>query len=238
MEKILTILEVSQKQNYVFESRKLKENMQRSANISRVTSSAFFTETCPRDFDAERNMVYSGGGHTVVQFDTAEEADRFARAVTTRVLKEYPGMELFVKHHPYDDTVTPGKNLNALSAKLEEKKAKREHAFRIHALGIEKPAQIPASAAELIDYTPPAGWAAVNPVDLEDNEEHFLAVVHIDGNAMGKRVQAIYDKCQNDWDACVHLLNQFSTEIDLHYAQAFDRMAADLARALDPVSKT
>ena len=235
MEKILMILEVSQKQHYIFEPRGLKENMQRSANIARVTSSAFFQETCPKDYDPNWHMVYSGGGHTVLQFDTQEEATRFAKAVTTRVLQEYPGMELFVQQHPYDPARTPGDNLNELSRKLEIKKSRREHSFRTYGLGIEKPADLTDPRPVPNDYTPPSGWKAVNPLDVKDDSEHFLAVVHIDGNAMGKRVQKIYEACQHDWSTCVRLLNQFSTEIDQHYAMAFDEMAADLANYLEPL---
>ena len=42
MEQTLVILEVSRKQDYIFSSKKLRENAQRSAQISYVTSSAFF----------------------------------------------------------------------------------------------------------------------------------------------------------------------------------------------------
>lgn len=235
MEKILMILEVSRKQNYIFEPRKLRDNMHRSANIAHVTSSRFFQEVCPEGYDADRNMVYSGGGHTVVQFDTKAEADYFARAVTTRVLQNYHGMELFVQQHPYDDHMTPGENLNELSRKLEKKKSRRDHAFRISAVGIEGPGDTSRSVTEPNDYTPPPGWKPIQLLDGQDDDDHFLAVVHIDGNAMGTRVQAIYDQCRNDWNACVRLLNQFSSEIDQHYAQAFDEMATDLAHALEPV---
>ena len=61
MQRILMILEVSQKQNYIFASRLLKENMQRSANIARATSSEYFAQVCPGDYDPQANLVYSGG---------------------------------------------------------------------------------------------------------------------------------------------------------------------------------
>lgn len=233
MQRQLAILEVSQKQAYIFASRALKENMQRSADIARVTGSDFFEETCPRDFDRRVNLVYSGGGHTVVQFFTKEEADTFAKAVTTRVLREYPGMELFVQQHEYVFSQTPGWNLNELSRKLEIKKARRRASFRTHALGVERPEGAPLTDSVPANFKVPSGWKPTNQLEIIDKDDNFLAVVHVDGNSMGKRVQNIYDKCSQSWDQCVKLLQQFSEEIDQDFERAFDEMAEDLARALE-----
>ena len=45
MGKVLTILEVSRKQEYIFASKKLRENAERSQDIADLTSSTFFMET-------------------------------------------------------------------------------------------------------------------------------------------------------------------------------------------------
>ena len=233
MQKHVMILEVSQKQNYIFASRKLKENIQRSDDIAWVTSSAFFEETCPRDYDHRLNMVYSGGGHTVVAFDTEEDADRFARAVTTRVLRDYPGMELFVKRLPYNEELPAGENLNQLSKELEIKKSQRQSAFRTWALGVEKPRPVPERDLDTNNFKIPSGWNATAHLESLDHQDNFLAVIHIDGNNMGKRVQRIYDSCGFNWNECVRKLDLFSKEIDEHFAMAFDEMAEDLARELE-----
>lgn len=233
MERILMILEVSQKQNYIFASKVLKENIQRSANIARVTSSEYFARVCPQDYDRDKNFVYSGGGHTVLQFPGKEEADRFARTVTRQVMLQYPGLELFVKQLPYDDTMSPGDNLNQLSRLLEIKKSRREHFFRTYAMGIEQSEGAPDTRPVSNNFTLPQGWLATTRLDLSDKDDNFLAIVHIDGNAMGARVQGIYDKCRDNWEECRHLLDQFSTEIDSHYRAAFDEMAQELADNLE-----
>lgn len=233
MQRHLIILEVSQKQNYIFDSRKLKDNIQRSADIARVTSNAFFKETCPWDYDRDLNMVYSGGGHTVLQFDTAADADRFARVVTTRVLEDYPGMELFVKRLEYDAGRTAGQNLNLLSQQLEIKKSQRHGAFRTWALGVEKTRPAPETERIADNFKVPDGWCTTTKLELLDNHDNFLAVVHVDGNAMGKRVQRIYDSCGSNWNECVSKLDLFSNEIDQHFEMAFDEMAEDLAKALE-----
>ena len=47
MQRILAILEVSQKQAYIFSSKQLKDNAARSAEIGYVTSDAFFRKAAP-----------------------------------------------------------------------------------------------------------------------------------------------------------------------------------------------
>lgn len=42
------ILEVSRKQDYIFSSKKLRDNAQRSADISYVTSRVFFEKSAAR----------------------------------------------------------------------------------------------------------------------------------------------------------------------------------------------
>ena len=56
MARQLMILEVSQKQAYIFASRKLRDNMLRSAQIAYVTSDAFFRKACPQGYTNE-NMI-------------------------------------------------------------------------------------------------------------------------------------------------------------------------------------
>ena len=73
----LMILEVSQKQAYIFESTKLRDNVERSEEICWVTDPDYFKAVAERSglvFDKEKNLVYSGGGHTVLEFADKESA--------------------------------------------------------------------------------------------------------------------------------------------------------------------
>lgn len=233
MQRQLMILEVSRKQAYIFDPRVLRENRKRSAQIDYVTSSAFFERCCPESYDSHKNMVYSGGGHTVLQFDDAEQATQFARTISEYVLRNFPDMELFIKQHPYDDALTPGENLNQLSKALEQKKSRRAASFRLLNMGFEKAGNFPEPPVPYKEVPIPAGWELTDDTDeITGKEDNFLAVIHIDGNSMGKRVQTIYDSNKTDWSACVEKLRQFSSQIDQHFAKAYDEMAADLAKAL------
>lgn len=226
----LMILEVSQKQAYIFASRSLADNCVRSQQIADVTGMVFFLENAPDCFRAE-NMVYSGGGHTVLQFDTQEQGRAFAQKISTAVFRRFPGMELYIRMIPYDSTQSPSHNLLALSRALEAKKAFRKASFRSMSLGIEQRSGTSAASAPTEPFEVP-GWKWERNADKIAGDDNFLAVVHLDGNAMGKRVQGIYEACGDNWDATVRALQTFSSQIDIHYAEAFRQTVMHLAAAI------
>ena len=158
MEKYLTILEVSQKQAYIFASKQLKENAARSKDIEDITSSAFFDKTAADWYREEENLVYAGGGHTVLQFADPKQAESFAKAVTRAVIEAYPALELFVKTIPYDPARTPGDNLKDLSQALEEKKARRVSSFRTMDFGLEVKEEEVSESQREGKLLPPDGY--------------------------------------------------------------------------------
>lgn len=71
MSSVLSILEVSQKQAYIFAGNELKGNVDRSEEIAWVTSPAYFTGQVPDSGYQPENLVYAGGGHTVLEFSNS-----------------------------------------------------------------------------------------------------------------------------------------------------------------------
>ena len=233
------ILEVSRKQDYIFERKKLRENAQRSAQISYVTSSAFFQQSAGEWYREEENLVYAGGGHTVLRFDGPKQARAFARQVTGAAMEEFRGLELFVKQMPYMSAKTPGENLKELSRQLEKKKALRRGSFRYTALGVEeldpvtfRPRRKEVEASNHLPdmLEPPEGYAF--PLEFSElaGEDNFVAVVHIDGNAMGRRVDGIYAAAGDDRVACGEKLRRFSAGIQRDFETAFTRTVEELIR--------
>lgn len=233
------ILEVSRKQDYIFASKKLRENAQRSAQISYVTSSAFFRRAAGERYLEEENLVYAGGGHTVLQFDGPDQARAFARQVTGAAMEEFRGLELFVKQMPYVSAKTPGDNLKELSRRLEEKKALRRGSFRYTALGVEEldpetfrprgfKRELPHAAPDVLE--PPEGYQFPREFSELAGADNFIAVVHIDGNAMGKRVDGIYRSAGDDWTACCEKLRRFSAGIQRDFEAAFQQTVEELIR--------
>lgn len=243
MSRYLVIAEVSQKQAYIFGNRELKSNIQRSAEIAHVTNSdeqeserTYFQECCPCGYSKEKNLVYAGGGHTILQFPDYTSAKDFCKSLTKNTLKTYPNMELFVKIMEFDATKSIHDNLNELTRQLEIKKARRQTSFRPLNFGVEM-FDTEESGYAKVGYAP-TGWKSTN--DLKDiaGDENFIAIVHLDGNAMGARVQKIYEEFDDappseaNWTKCVQKLNQFSTQIDIHFQEAYQEMVDELAECL------
>lgn len=236
---VLTILEVSRKQDYIFGAKELKENVRRSAEIAYVTSSPFFEKTAPMFYQKEENLVYAGGGHTVLQFDSREQAVGFARAVTEAAVRQFGGMEIFVRTILYDPNLTPGQNLTALSAALEEKKARRQASFRWMDTGVacskdEANADKQKKREKEAIQSPleaPAGWQYLDQFEKIAGKDSFIAVVHIDGNAMGKRVMNLYQENAGNWDDCRKSLQAFSESIQKDFEQSMTDTAYALIAA-------
>ena len=238
MSKKLMIIEVSQKQSYIFASKRMKDNADRSLQIREVTGSSFFQEIAPSYYSEADNLVYSGGGHTVLQFSDKKAAVNFAKKVSSEVLHRYPDMELYIKQIDFDPDKRPKDNLNDLSSALEKKKARRASAFRWQSLGVEeldrefwvpKHDNMPIISPRLMQQvSPPDGTKF--PLEFDQlrlinsktaqRASSFIAVVHIDGNAMGRRVEKLLDEAA-DWDEACSLLRRFSSGVDEDFTGAF-----------------
>ena len=256
--KVLTILEVSQKQAYIFASNKLKNNIISSANIAWILSPKYFEQKIgdATIFSEKKNVVYAGGGHTVLTFETREQAILFTKKITMQIHKEYPRVALFVKTIDYDENMTPGDNLKELTKQLEKKKSIRKSAFHQGSFGIEK---IDATTLSPIlalgksiaeEHMPDEEEQIDKMLSSEDkgykrvskfselggskNESNFIAVVHIDGNAMGKRVENLYQNNQNaDWDTYKRKLKNFSESIDKDFKSAYKDMVDVVTESLE-----
>lgn len=253
-ERYLTILEVSQKQSYIFSSNKLKDNIINSSVIERVMSPDYF-ENAIHDrtvFSKKENLVYSGGGHIVMEFSSREKAVLFTKKITEQIHREYEGIEVFAKTEPYMETdehgnrVTPGENLKALMSSLERKKSIRRAAFRQGSFGIER---IDSSTWKPIlkGYdsnrklpepevlpSPYQGVYAFEDLGGDKGNANFIAVVHIDGNAMGKRVEQLQAAHKNDeWNDYKNLMNAFSRSIDTDFKSAYQDMVKCVSNNLD-----
>lgn len=134
IERYLSILEVSQKQAYIFGSNKLADNVQRSAEIRWLTDpeeiqALINDKGC---MDCEKNVVYAGGGHTVLVFENYEKAVEFNRRYTFIMHTMNPELELFVFTLPYCSKISARAMLdyvyesNSRSQEEDEKFAKEE----------------------------------------------------------------------------------------------------------------
>ena len=256
MTKTLVITEVSSKQAYIFSSNKLRENIRRSEEIAYVTGNRAPVELAGAYYSEPENFVYSGGGHAVYQFDSGDAATAFVRTFTLAVKEKYPEIELFAacwdkdwyEEHPEYQIkngagkaktfaeLTPGEILGELSRKLERKKSFRAAAFHRVSFGIEdlgpdyRPISksMPVSAGDTGFGIDKYSFIRDNNIFSKADDSNFIAVVTIDGNAMGKRVAEIYDSNTGSWDGCIETLRRFSEGTDRIFRETFCQMCDGL----------
>ena len=256
-ERTLAILEVSRKQAYIFADNKLRSNILRSAQIAWVTSPGFFCEVCGSGelFREEDNFVYAGGGHTVLEFSSRDKARSFIRLISFRVHEYFPEMELFAATWVYKENFTPAENLKRLTETLERKKALRRAAFHQGSFGVE---QINATTLDVMRISDPGeaerertlrareeelersllpeGYTPVTQfADIGNSEDSssFIAIVHLDGNAMGARVARFYEKHGTEpWNVFKKTIREFSDCIDRDYKNAYRMMTAEISRQI------
>lgn len=257
MSRYLTIMEVSQKQAYIFASKELKNNIANSETIEWVMSSEYF-ETIVSDkeiYNKEDNYVYSGGGHVVLEFSDKNRAFSFVKIITSTIRQEYPGIEVFAKTQEYDESVDAGKNVKLLTAALEKKKSLRDAAFHQGSFGVEvidsntlkpllacdeeKKNKIKLDTID--NCVEENGYR--NAYSFQDlggtkHDSNFIAVVHIDGNAMGKRVEQLYEENKDlAWNDYKVKLDEFSTKIDSDFKSAYKTMVKKVATNLNEKEK-
>lgn len=249
------MLEISQKQAYIFASNKLQDNIVNSAVIAEVLGAEYIAKTLkPIGYTDEKNMVYAGGGHTILEFDNLDIAIEATKLLTRTIYVDFEGLEVFATTIEYEKP-TPAENLKSLTEALERKKSRRDSSFHRNNFGVEA---INSNTLDvdrkLISGIGENGKAKVKERELqveqsfypdyqavtkfeelggEKGVSNFIAVVHIDGNGMGKRVSEFYQ--QNDklpWDEFKKKIREFSEEIDVDFKEAFKEMAKEVGSSL------
>ena len=119
---ILTVVDTSGIQNYVFGTNSLQQNVGASYLVDCATRQwAVAAIPCShnvlnlddpkRPFDlnlqieqgnVEAEVVYAGGGNVVILFSSMDHALQFTRNLSGKVLKEAPGLKIVVVHKEFD----------------------------------------------------------------------------------------------------------------------------------------
>lgn len=253
----LVLWEISKKQQYIFSSNRLKENRGASIIIEDIA------ERIPYDFkeDYKKDLIYNGGGSNLYRFCDTDRAKGFIKNVSEKVLRDYPGVELFMVIEEYNeekDRIT--EVIDKAYKNLAVKKNRRANSGGQVSFGIEKLCSstgLPASHEERyddttryisneikikvnnsdrnskkFDYLLPVKTSIKDFRDLTKGEKNYIAVVHIDGNQMGKKLQMLKNgfryednKIRETNEEYLKALKQFSDDIKNAYEVSFKYMA-------------
>lgn len=264
MKKItVTVLDTTGIQPYIFGSNRLRENIGASYLVSQATDNwarkaldtlkakikqeiyAFDPEkhqpeAKPRIEDDElaAELVYAGGGNTVLLFSDKQYAVQFTQILSKRILEEAPGINLLAVHQEFDwdsqslyDVVQ-----NLMKNDLDAKKRSRIPSAPLLGLGVtatcrstqlvgvkmsepfedDAPYLISTEIDAKLKFVPQANDKLqqmfvtslgsyefplrTDEMGRSEGDSSYSAVIHADGNGMGKRFQKFgKDKCNRDY---------------------------------------
>jgi len=258
----ITVLDTTGIQPYIFGSNRLRENIGASYLVSQATDNwarealnklkteikqevyAFDPknhqpDAKPRieDDRLAAELVYAGGGNTVLLFSDKKYAVQFTQILSRRILEEAPGINLVAVHQEFDwDNQSMYKVVRHLMKNdLDAKKHSRIPSAPLLGLGVTatcRSTQLVAVMSEKFENDAPylistEIKAKLNVVrEANDNlqeifatslgsyqfplrtdemgrsegDSSYVAVIHADGNAMGKRFQKFGEgKCNRDY---------------------------------------
>ena len=283
-EYVLTAIDTTQIQGYVFGSNKLRENIGGSElvelathrwvyealpaahNVVDVTTGELDDGRTIEALDAE--VIYAGGGNTVILFRTMDLARTFTSRLTRRVLREAPGLEVVAAHRRFTwetealaDVVS-----ETLGVDLARKKQNRTPPLPLLGLGVTMPCNSTGLvASQIVEKKPVSQEIKIKsddriqaqslgrlkakmprvergdweiPADFDDlgrikGEESYIAIVHADGNGMGKRVETIAERhntpAQNR--AYILAIRNFSHSLERAATQALQKVVDLIADA-------
>lgn len=157
-------IDVSKKQEFIFRQNKLIDNLYNSYIIKSVTEKfdtckindtnnissnieiSFLKEYLQNNYLNNFKIVYSGGGNSIVEFNSKDEAEKFIRGYSFEVLKIYPELELYISLVSKEDIEKnnePVDNIekeivNLLIKNCDRLKDSRNGKFKRWSYGIEK----------------------------------------------------------------------------------------------------
>ncbi|MFN3334855.1 MAG: hypothetical protein ACK47M_20335, partial [Caldilinea sp.] len=243
---VLTVVDTTGIQEYIFGSNKLQHSIGASYLVHWATNGAVYETLRQLEsgagatnvnsdgvIDEDRRLgaggvaaelVYSGGGNAVMLFRDLLLAQEFTRRLTRLLLDKAPGLQVVVVHHAVTDpSASLADAVQTAMRLMAKKKQQRRHSMPLLGLGVTAmcgytgmPAVAEDEDGRLISAEIQAKNAVIDAAerrlrtDVQDllreaklwfirnfddlgskGESGYMAVVHIDGNGMGKRVEAL-----------------------------------------------
>lgn len=174
---VATVLDVTSTQSYIFTSNRLRENIGASYVVARATE-AWPIEVLLRMFerkvvvpdhgtgtqgasqgrfiengDVEAELVYAGGGNTVILFANLTLARDFTRILTGKLLREVPGLSVIAAHREFEWNARGSTLASVISAivALDLDRIKRERTPSAPLLGLSVTAACQSTGLPAVD---------------------------------------------------------------------------------------
>jgi hypothetical protein len=261
-------------QGYIFGSNNLKQNVGASGLVHFVTHELVYDELIKignsniERIDAElkykieynkiierdglnSELIYSGGGNTVILFKNKDLAKEFTKSYTKKVLLKAPGLQLIIAHSNFewDKNDLEKKVRETINQKIAQKKSNHVNSSSPSGIGVnadcqytglpasetiqddEKEIRISREVSSKLSFFPAANYRLFDnflnkyekDTDIDfvyntdefgsKNESSYMAVVHVDGNGMGKRIKKYSEEHGNDNREYINSIRSLSNSI-------------------------
>ena len=289
----VTVLDTTGIQPYIFGSNRLRENIGASYLVSQATDDwvrnaldTLKSKIKPKiyAFDPEKHqpeakpyieddelaaeLVYAGGGNTLLLFSDKQYAVQFTQILSKRILEEAPGINLVAVHQEFDwdsqslyDVVQ-----NLMKNDLDAKKRSRIPSAPLLGLGVtatcrstqlvavgeseekfedDEPYLISREIQKKLDAVPLANRQLrekllnttsgiyefpfkTDYMGRSEGDSSYVAVIHADGNGMGKRFQEFgKDQCNRDYIIAMRKLSHSVNEAGINALKKVVKILVD-----------
>jgi hypothetical protein len=159
MDRILTILDTSGIQAYVFGSNRLRENVVASYLVELATKD--WLKTALENKAPQRyRLIFYGGGNAAILFQSIDDAKKVVRALSHTLLLEAPGLQLVAAHTLFDYTqqaLGGPKGIYAqTAAKIRAASQQRGNVLALPGLGVTRVCRSTGQPAVANDLEEPA----------------------------------------------------------------------------------
>ncbi|MEQ9549782.1 MAG: hypothetical protein RIM23_09205 [Coleofasciculus sp. G3-WIS-01] len=152
---IVSVIDTTGIQTYIFGSNRLRENIGASYLVAKATNywvkqvlwqrfgdNVYIPDGNQQEkriendnLDAE--LVYTGGGNAVILFKDIDCAIRFTKTLSQKILREAPGLKIVVAHsEPFEWGNKLSKTVDSVIKKLEQKKREYNPSVPLLGLGV------------------------------------------------------------------------------------------------------
>lgn len=218
----------------------------------RASGTFSMEETLSNFDDGTLDLVelFIGGGNETVLFKNMETCRAVNRKYTAKILKDYPGVLPMYVGVPMSGQNGYRDDYQKLMAASDREKNRMVSQRGRYALPFARTDRVtfqPISTTRTVggedrqlsdesDKKYQFGETDVKNTDesrMLDNlvtkkgDESLLAIVHADGNNMGKKIQIKLPKEKTDYDFCVNAMREFTNEIDTTFSKVGKKAVDD-----------
>lgn len=208
-----------------------------------------------KEFKAYKNkqikieVIYSGGGNALIYFENLELYKKLNLELSKVFIEKAPGIKFVTTYIETDFEGDFGKDIDYLFKKLQLKKYNKKDTNLAKCISVTRECRFTKAPATILsqegEYISDELFVKRKETkdhydseykeldDLSGKEgEKFIAVVHIDGNNMGKQLNDYLKNCNNYQEGIIKI-RKFSNSIQNIYDNAYEVMVQKIKSKIE-----